>query len=99
MINNLYSIYDKVSGVFNKPFVEVNDASAKRAFQHSLKSAPDMTDYELYYIGQFDDGKGDLMLMDKDMPRKIWTGLAIASQSERVPEMLKVQNPVNKDEN
>jgi len=76
MKQNLYSIYDNVACVFNKPFVEVNDASAKRAFQHALISSPDTRDYDLYYIGEFDDASGLIHVGDR-APLRVMTGLDV----------------------
>ena len=60
MIQNMYSVYDKVPEVFNKPFVDLNDASAKRSFFTHLQESKNPTDYELYYVGQFNDATGEI---------------------------------------
>ena len=56
----LYSIYDSVAEVFNKPFSEVNDAAAIRAFKQSLNDNPNSKDYYLYHIGIYNDATGQL---------------------------------------
>ena len=58
MRTNLYSIYDTISQVFWKPFTEHNDESAKRAFQNSASEQPNINDYCLYHLGEYDDNNG-----------------------------------------
>ena len=70
----IYSIRDKVAGIFNKPFVEVNDASAIRAFTNAVASHPDKDDYELYSLGILDDNSG--VIEDTDAKR-LFTGLEV----------------------
>lgn len=69
---NVYSIYDKVSNVANKPFVEVNDASAIRAFIDSGKRSPYIIDYELLKVGTFNQDNGELVPLS---PVRIYSGL------------------------
>lgn len=59
---NIYSIFDTVAEVFNKPFTEFNDASAQRAFIASLEEKlTNKNDYVLYNIGTYDDSKGEIV--------------------------------------
>lgn len=60
MVYSLYSIYDKVAGVFSEPFLGVNDNTAKRRFIYQMQnSAMVAGDCALYKVGEFstDDGK------------------------------------------
>lgn len=67
----IYSIYDKKACVFNKPFTHHNDAIATREFQMAVQDPkivqlslfPD--DFDLYYLGEFDDQTGDLITKGK----------------------------------
>ena len=91
MFLNLYTIYDTVSEVFNKPFADINDASAIRAFSESVKDQPHKNDYILYHIGGFDDNSG-MITCDK-APLKLKTGFEVkADNVVEMPEMLKKQN-------
>lgn len=78
MIINLYSIYDTVSEVFNKPFTEHNDNSAIRAFTESLLQSRPKTrkDYELFYIGKYNDQTG----LIKAEKKRVYTGFEITSE-------------------
>lgn len=71
MVIRIYSIYDKKAGCFNKPFTHHNDAIATREFQIAssdpkiaqLSIFPD--DFDLYYLGDFDDQTGTLLQKEK----------------------------------
>lgn len=60
----LYSVYDKVSGLFSPPFTAVNDGSAVRTFRYSMQQsdqrAASADDYRLYCVGAFDDVSGEV---------------------------------------
>jgi len=87
---NLYSIYDTVAQVFNKPFTEINDNSARRTFTHSLEQVPHKTDYALYYIGCYSDQDGKLVPVDN--PVRIYSGFDIKDIEEgELPAALKKQ--------
>lgn len=61
---NVYCVYDKVSGVYNPPFVSENDESAKRSFFHACKSSPFGADFALYYVGQFGNNEDGAITPD-----------------------------------
>lgn len=85
MRTNLYSVYDTIAGVFNKPFVEHNDDTAKRAFQASASEQPHLADYSLYHLGYYDDTTGEIIPVD---PLKIMSGLDIKGKITSItPEM------------
>ena len=72
----MYSIYDTVAEVFNKPFMDHNDASACRAFDAAFVSGEkgNKDDYVLYRVGEFNDGSGELTPC---LPSKVRTGFDI----------------------
>jgi hypothetical protein len=76
----MYSIYDTVAEVFNKPFCDHNDQSAVRAFTHSLlaKETPDKNDFQLYRIGSFDDSNGEI---EHENPSRVMSGLDIKEEA------------------
>lgn len=73
----LYSIHDKTAAMFCPPFSCVNDAQATRAFQSNMQN-PDSNiarfpaDYNLYYVGEFNELTGEL---EFEEPTRIITGL------------------------
>lgn len=66
----MYSIYDKVAAVFNKPFVEVNHPSAIRSFDHSIKDNPHIEDFDLYFLAEYDDQNGEVTSVSAECIRK-----------------------------
>lgn len=81
MRNNLYSIYDTVAKVFNKPFVEFNNETAKRSFFESLQEQKHAKDYSLYHIGEYDDHNGQIV------PNKEPTRIADGFIKEKAKEV------------
>jgi len=91
MTLNLYSIFDTVAQVFNKPFSDINNATAIRAFSSSIINEPHKDDYALYHLGSYDDSNGKLITNDN--PIRILTGFDVkAPEMEGMPETLKNQN-------
>jgi len=80
----MYTIFDTVTEVFNKPFTEVNDASAIRAFTNSIEEAKNKNEYELYHIGAYNDNNGQL---EANHPVKIKTGFEVKRATSITPEM------------
>lgn len=63
----IYVIRDTVTG-FGSPFVDVNDASAKRNFSFAINNNGDTMsfspkDYDLYRLGEFDHETGSFDLL------------------------------------
>lgn len=85
MRSNLYSIYDSIAEVFNKPFLQPNDASAIRAFTESASEQVHIKDYALYCLGEFNDNNGSIV--PQTTPVKIYSGLDIKMGSSITPEM------------
>lgn len=88
MRTNIYSIYDTVAKIFNKPFTEFNDETATRSFKASAPDQPHIGDYSLYHIGYYDDNTGEIIPVD---PAKIYSGLQCSKPtvSSITPEMQK----------
>lgn len=87
MKSKLYVIYDTVSEVFNKPFTEINNGSAIRAFQQSLdENKARKEDYQLYIVAEYTDHDG---VITPIKPKRIYSG--VEYKVEDLPE-LKVQN-------
>lgn len=65
----LYSIYDRVSGLYSVPFCMQNDGVAKRNFPYICQNDPQYKmfpdDLELYYIGIYDTSTGSIFPVDK----------------------------------
>ena len=86
MRTQLYSIYDTIAQVFNKPFTEFNDESAKRAFQQSSEKQAYINDYALYHLGEYNDNDGTIVPVSA--PVRIMLGTDIKpTVSSITPEM------------
>lgn len=88
-ISNVYSIYDKVAEVFNRPFFDHNNATAIRSFEKSAKEQEHKDDYVLYHIGVFDDTTGEIQPCDN--PVKLITGIEVTAEVNQVPVQLQQQ--------
>lgn len=90
MKTSFYSIYDNVAQVFNKPFMEINNATAIRAFTDSLEKEKHKNDYTLFHLGELDDQNGEITPCD--VPIKILTGFDIKPvKEEQLPLSLQAQ--------
>lgn len=58
MCLNLYSIFDRLSGVYQSPFTAQNEACAQRYFNSVCEQAYTRNDLELYFMGSFDTSNG-----------------------------------------
>lgn len=54
-MKNLYVVYDKVSSVYNPPFIAENDETAIRSFNNAMEKHPFAEDMALYKVGTFND--------------------------------------------
>jgi len=77
MITNVYSIRDSLAEIYNKPFTEINNATAIRAFSQSMQQTKNKEDYVLYHIGTFDDNAGSFTVND---PVKIFSGSEVTQE-------------------
>jgi len=62
---NVYSIYDKATNAYMRPFFMQSDGQALRGFtDESVRADSEIAkhpeDYSLFRIGSFDDNKGEL---------------------------------------
>lgn len=67
----MISVKDNVSELFADPRVEINAASAIRAFTASVKESPHKDDYSLYVVGEFDVNNGNIAPCE---PQRIYSG-------------------------
>ena len=79
MLIRLYSIYDRVAGVYGDPFVSVNDATAARGFTVAQSNPESMisvcsSDYQLWYIGSMKNTSGEVLCTDAFEPYKVADG-------------------------
>lgn len=82
---SLYSVYDNVAKIFNKPFTEINDGTAIRVFIQSLQDNPNRNDYTLYHIADLFDHNGSIQPVE---PNKIYTGFDVHDLEEKQPAAL-----------
>lgn len=82
MKTSLYSVYDTVAQVFNKPFTELNDSTAIRVFSQGVESDRNKDDYVLYKLATFTDHDG---IIDPITPIRIIQGLEVKRAEQ--PEM------------
>lgn len=69
---NLYSVFDKVSKVFQFPCAVENDEAAIRGFADLAGSYKFFSDLELYCVGSFDMEKG--VITPVDVPSLVCSG-------------------------
>lgn len=64
---NLYTYYDRVSGIYSAPIPAVNRAVAIRQFVAQIKNAQTVgaDDMELYEVGGFDIQSGEVSSVGK----------------------------------
>lgn len=65
MKTNLYSIYDRKANFYSAPFSEVNEVCAIRQFQSQYAQHPYKDDFELYFVGEYDNETGIIFAVDK----------------------------------
>lgn len=61
MIYNLYSYYDRVSGLYSAPVPAVNRATAIRSFLEVQKQNPSAKDVEIYEVGSYNISTGEMI--------------------------------------
>lgn len=71
MLKVIVCVKDNVAEIFNDPRVEINSASAIRAFTESVKDATHKDDYSLYQIGTFDTDNGNVI---PNEPLRLYSG-------------------------
>lgn len=89
---NVYSIYDRASGIYDRPWVAHSDQAASRSFgdiscdaEHPIGQHPE--DFTLFRVGTWDDNKGELV---PQTPEKILAAHeAVAAAQKIEPGSLK----------
>lgn len=83
---HMYSIYDRASGVYDRPFVGQTDAAAQRSFSdvaldksHPIGKHPG--DFTLMRLGSWNDNTGKI---EGCMPEKVANGLECVAAAEKV---------------
>lgn len=66
MIYNLYTYYDRVSGLYSAPVPAVNRATAIRSFLEVQKGNTSADDVELYEIGSLNIQSGEMIAKKPD---------------------------------
>lgn len=71
MRSNVYSVYDRASGIYDRPFISHSDAAAVRAFSdiasdadHPIGKHPE--DFTLYRVGTWEDNNGTIVPQDPE---------------------------------
>lgn len=90
--SSLYSIFDKATRKFGFPIVSESDVAIKRTLADGLKQSavsahPD--DYELYYLGKFDDRTGEISI---DVVSKVCNMTELFVSNVDLPEFVKGDN-------
>jgi len=83
MILKAYSIRDAKAEVFNTPFFQKTHGEAERNFQQLVKDGKSMVaqypeDYDLYYLGTYDDQTGTIDPLDT--PQHITKAVTVNKQ-------------------
>lgn len=90
----MYAFFDKESEMYDTPFFTLDELNAKRHFQLVTQKPGTMlntfiTSFELYYLGEFDKGKGIMKLEER--PALVMTGNQLVqqlhSQRKQQPEL------------
>lgn len=86
MLWKMYAVFDSAAAVYDRPFVAHNHGSAARSFgdiavsaDHPIGKHPEH--YSLVYIGEYDDGKGELRPVDRIT---VCTGLEMVAEAQKV---------------
>lgn len=72
MFKQYYSVYDKVSKIYQQPFLQHNDAMAVRSIGDAVRKdeifSTHAKDFALYLVGAFNEETGELTPVE---PRKV----------------------------
>lgn len=68
----IYSLRDSKSEIFNVPFYKLTHGEAERDFRSLVNDEKSMVhkypeDYDLYYLGEYDDNSGKMTSLDSPM--------------------------------
>lgn len=87
MILKVYSIRDSKAEVFNTPFFQKTHGEAERSFKQLASDEKSTVwkfaeDYDLYFLGEYNDEKGELKSLDT--PQHVMKAI-IAKQTNSAP--------------
>lgn len=82
----MYSIMDTKTGIYNPPFFNHSHGEAERNFKQLVNDGKSTvhlhpTDFDLYYVGDYDDNSGKLM--PKPAPEHIIKAVDLLSKQEQ----------------
>lgn len=73
---NMYSIYDKVERKFSFPFTSNTDEGAVRRMKSAdIFKNVSQNDFELFYIGRFDEDGNASKAFESSSSSVIWAGI------------------------
>mgnify|MGYP003375826781 CR=1 FL=1 len=69
MKRKVYTVRDAKAELFNTPFYQTTHGEAERTFKNLVQDKTSMVgkypeDYDLYYMGEFDDNTGNIMSLE-----------------------------------
>lgn len=69
MLRKVYSLRDSKAQIYNEPFMQHTHGEAERTIRASLKKPDHLIaqypeDYDLYYLGDYDDNSGTFKVLD-----------------------------------
>lgn len=82
MLQRIYAIKDTKAGMYNTPFFQPTHGTAERAFMELVRDEKSFVhkypaDYDLYYLGSYDDITGELV--SEQSPQHIVSGTQLAT--------------------
>lgn len=100
MILKVFSIRDAKAGVFFNPFYKTSHGEAERDFHHAVND--DKTtlnrypeDFDLYYLGQYDDNTGKFESLDTPLHVKKAIQCFENKQKDVSPSIQQNVHPMN----
>jgi len=80
----MYSIRDSKAECFNQPWFAKTHGEAERNFAQLSRDQKSMVsqfpeDYDLYYVGDYDDNTGKMIPLDS--PKHIMKAISVATQN------------------
>lgn len=79
----MYCVRDSKAEIYNNPFFSITHAEAERTFQSAVRDPKTKVgqypeDFDLYYVGTYDDNTGKIM--PTDSPQHIVKGINLVTQ-------------------
>lgn len=92
MLLKVYSIRDAKGEVYNTPFFQKTHGEAERSFKQVSNDEKTFIfqypeDYDLYYLGQFDDQTG--VFEPLATPQHMLKAVAVRAQAQVTPQVVK----------